>query len=512
MDIHKLIRSKERKKVKKLISVFVSLVLIVTLLGINSYSLASTTFKDISGHEFEAEIKKLVELGIVKGYPDGTFRPDGLVTRAEIAIMIALAKKAPPMKADVSPFIDLATTHWAFGHILAVNKLGFMKGYPDKSFKPNSNVTRAEMAALLGQAKGLADDAAKITSAPSIASDAGQVPSWAVGWVTLGYQLPHRFLTFRKDFAIAPAAQGTRGEVAYGIFKVLNPHKVEFINIATGGTAGVYFPLGGAVAEILNRNVPGINASVQTTGASIANVQLLKDGAVQLAFMQNDISYYAYTGTEMFDGNKFDGLRGLATLYPETIQIITLAASGIRAIADLRGKRVAVGAIGSGTEANARQILDISGITYKDITPRYLSFAEASAGLRDGHVDVAFVTGGLPTAAVRDLAASRDIALIPVPSDIATRLMAKYPFYARVIIPKDTYSKVTVDVATVAVKATLVVTDKMDNKLAYDIVEAIFKNLDRLAITHAMGRLITKETALEGMPIPMKPWADRFFK
>ncbi|MBT9144906.1 MAG: Cellulosome-anchoring protein [candidate division WS2 bacterium] len=497
---------------KKLLSILVSLILIATLWGINPYPTASTTLRDISGHEFEAEIRKLVELGVIRGFPDGTFRPDGLVTRAEIAVMIALAKKAPPMGAGVSPFVDLPGTHWAFGHILAVNRLGFMRGYPDRTFRPNSNVTRAEMAALLGQAKGLADDAAKITSAPSIANDAGQVPSWAVGWVTLGYQLPHRFLSFRRDFTIAPTANGTRGEVAFGIFKVLNPHKVEFINIATGGTGGVYFPLGGAVAEILNRNVPGVNVSVRTTGASIANIQLLRDGAVQMAFIQNDIAYYAFTGTEMFEGRKFDKLRGLATLYPETIQIITLAASGIRTLGDLRGRRVAVGAIGSGTEANARQILEIAGMTYRDISPRYLSFAEAASGLRDGHVDVAFVTAGLPTAAVRDLAATRDVTIVPIPPDVATRLIAQHPFYARVTVPRDTYPKITTDIPTVAVKATLVVTDDMDNLLAYDIVEAIFKNLDRLAITHAMGRLISKETALEGMPIPMKPWADRFFR
>lgn len=497
---------------KKALTIFLSLAVFLSLVLSGPLSFASVTLKDISGHEFEAEIKELVKLGIVKGYPDNTFRPDGMVTRAEIAVMIALAKKAPAMTATKSPFSDLPTTHWAFGYIIAVNRLGFMKGYPDGTFKPSNNVTRAEMAALLGQAKGLATDAAKITSAPSIATDAGQVPSWAVGWVTLGYQLPHRYLTFRKDFTIAPNATGTRGEVAYGIYKVLYPHKLEFINIATGGTAGVYFPLGGAISEILNRNVPGINTSVMTTGASIANIQLLRDGQAQMAFVQNDIAYYAYTGTEMFEGRKFEALRALATLYPETVQIVTLAASGIRTLSDLRGKRVAVGAAGSGTEANARQILTAVGIKYSDITVRYLSFAEASTALRDGTVDVAFVTAGIPTAAVRDLAAARDIALVPVPSDVATRLMKDYPFYARVTVPKDTYPKVTTDTPTVAVKATLVVTDQMDNKLAYDIVEAIYSNLDRLIATHAMGRLITKETAMEGMPIPVKPWADLFFK
>ena len=151
----------------------------------------------------------------------------------------------------------------------------------------------------------------------------------------------------------------------------------KFINIATGGTAGTYYPIGGAMAEILNKAIPGMNASAQSTGATVANINMLKDGSVDLAIVQNDITYYAVNGTEMFKDKKVENLRGIAALYPETCQIITLESTGIKSIADLKGKRVAVGAAGSGAEANARQILEAYGITYDDIDEQFLSFGEA---------------------------------------------------------------------------------------------------------------------------------------
>ena len=173
----------------------------------------------------------------------------------------------------------------------------------------------------------------------------------------------------------------------------------QFLNIATGGTAGTYYPLGGALAEILNQNIKGMNASAQSTGASVANVNMLKDGSVDIAFIQNDIAYYAANGKEMFKDNKVDSLRGLAALYPETIQFVTTQDKGIKTIADLKGKKVAVGASGSGAEANARQILEAYGITYNDIDVQYLSFGEAVDALKDGNVDAGVVVAGFPTAA-----------------------------------------------------------------------------------------------------------------
>jgi len=286
--------------------------------------------------------------------------------------------------------------------------------------------------------------------------------------------------------------------------------RTQFITIATGGTAGVYYPLGGAMAEIFNQNVAGVNASVQATGASVANVNMIAQSQVELALIQNDIAFYAANAQEMFQ-NRIGNLRGIATLYPEVIQLVARADAGIQSIADLRGKRVAVGDAGSGTEANARQILAAAGLTYNDITVRYLSFAEASNNLRDGHIEAAFVTAGIPTAAIQDIAAQRDIVIVPIGADLLEKLRADYPFYTGVTIPGGTYRGVNNDVHTVAVKAMLVVRADLSEDLVYNMTKAFFSNLDRMAAAHASGRLISLDSALDGMPIEVHPGAARYY-
>lgn len=290
------------------------------------------------------------------------------------------------------------------------------------------------------------------------------------------------------------------------------PAEKKFVNIATGGTAGTYYPLGGAIAEILNKNVPGVNASAQSTGASVANINLLKDGKVEMALIQNDITYYAVKGQEMFKDKAVPNLKGIATLYNETVQILTVDKTGIKSIADLKGKRVAVGAAGSGTEANARQILEAFGITYNDIKVQYLSFGEAASGLKDGNVDAAFVTAGFPTAAIQDIATQHKVVLLPVEADKADALIKKYPFYAKVTIPGNTYPGQTANVAAVAVKAMLVVTDKMDADLAFNITKAIYDNTERMKAAHAVGKEITKESAKQGMSVDLHAGAAKFFQ
>jgi TRAP transporter TAXI family solute receptor len=286
----------------------------------------------------------------------------------------------------------------------------------------------------------------------------------------------------------------------------------KFLNIATGGTAGTYYPIGGAMAEIFNKNIKGMNASAQSTGATVANINMLKDGSVDVAIVQNDITYYAANGTEMFKDKKVENLRGLATLYPETCQFVTLDKTGIKSINDLKGKRVAVGAAGSGAEANARQILEAYGITYDDISAQYLSFGEAASALKDGNVDAAFLTAGYPTAAVQDISAQNKIQLLPIDADKADALIAKYPFYTKTTIPAGTYAGFDVDVPTISVMAMLVATDKVDDALGYDLTKALFSNLDKLQAAHAVGKLIIKEGAQKGMPIKMNAGAEKFFK
>ena len=285
----------------------------------------------------------------------------------------------------------------------------------------------------------------------------------------------------------------------------------KFLNIGTGGTAGTYYPIGGAIAEVLNKEIPGMSASAQSTGASVANINMLGDGEIDLATVQNDIAYYAAHGTEMFKDKKVDGLQGIASLYPETCQFVTLKSSGIKSLAELKGKRVAVGAVGSGVEANVRQILAAYGVTYNDIDAQYLSFAEGASALKDGNVDVAVLTAGYPTASVQDIASQNPVRLLPVEEKIADDLIAQYPFYTKTVIPAGTYAGFDEEVSSVAVMAMLAAGSTVNADLGYSVTKAIFGNLDRLQAAHAVGKQITKDTAKAGMSLPMNAGAERYF-
>lgn len=304
--------------------------------------------------------------------------------------------------------------------------------------------------------------------------------------------------------APAPADPGTPAPA--------EPAKQQFINIGTGGTAGTYFPLGGAFAEIWNQNIPGVNATAQSTGASVANINLLKDKKVEVVIVQNDVAWYTENGAEMFDGDAYADIKGLTTLYAEPLQIIT-GDPNIKTVADLKGKNVAVGAIGSGVEANARQIIAAAGLDFeKDINVKYLSFAEASAGLKDKQVDVAFLTAGIPTAAIQDLGAQREVYVVPVDGDIAQTLLTDYEFFTEYTIPANTYNGQTEDVKTLTVKAMLAVNAELDEETAYQLAKTLYDNTARIEAAHNVGKSITKETALEGMSIQLHPGAQRYFE
>jgi TRAP transporter TAXI family solute receptor len=284
----------------------------------------------------------------------------------------------------------------------------------------------------------------------------------------------------------------------------------------------VYFPLGSALARMWTERVPGVQASAQSTGASVANIRLIQRGDVDVAFVQNDIAYYAFNGIEMFRGDRQQALRGMAMLYPETIQIVTLRHKNINSVADLRGKRVAVGAPGSGTEVNARQILLLHDIGYygganpavraQRLQPDFLSFAEAADQLKDGVIDAAFITAGTPTAAVQDIAATRDLRIVPIPADVVDELRERYPYYTAVMIPANTYRGQTEPVPTVAVMAMLVTRQDLPEDLIYELTKALWDNIAVLHAAHARGRDIRTETARAGMPITMHAGALRFYR
>ena len=286
-----------------------------------------------------------------------------------------------------------------------------------------------------------------------------------------------------------------------------------FISIATGGTGGTYYPLGGAIAKIFNENVEGVTANAQSTGASVENINLISQGEAEVGFVQNDVTYYAWTGTETFqDKEKVTNIRGMAMLYPEVIQIIVTKDSGIKSVEDLKGKKVAVGAPGSGTEVNARQILAEYGITYDDLGKAdYLSFNEASDQLKNEQIDAAFVTAAIPTSAVTEVTQTADIVVVSLDKDKLESLKEKYPFYTEVTIPKDSYKNQTEDVIAAAVMAMLIVPEDLDEDLVYNMTKSIFENRQVIIDTHDKGNDIKLETALEGMPIDLHPGAEKYY-
>lgn len=279
------------------------------------------------------------------------------------------------------------------------------------------------------------------------------------------------------------------------------------LSLVTGGTGGTYYPLGGQMANIIN-NHTDFKATAQSSGASVENMQNLEKGEVDLAFTQTDIAAYATSGTLMFDA-PLKNIRGVGTLYPETIQIVTLKGNGITSVEDLKGKSVSVGAPGSGTYANAEQILAIHGITMDDIKAQHLDFANSTDGLQDGNIDAAFITAGTPTGSVSGLSAVKQVNIIGISDEKINELIAKHPYYALDVISADTYN-LDGDVKTVAVMAMLTARAGLSEDVVYQLTKAIFENTKEIG--HAKGAFISAETALNGMGIELHPGALKYFK
>ncbi len=295
------------------------------------------------------------------------------------------------------------------------------------------------------------------------------------------------------------------------LFTGCAPKKVNMI-LATGGTSGTYYPFGGAMAQIFNAKIPNMNVTAQATGASVENCKLLGKKEAELAILQNDMLDYAYNGTEAFKDGKIDNLRGIATLYPEIVQIVASVDSGIANVQDLKGKKVSVGAPGSGVEANVRQIFEATGLTYNDMTVNYLSFAESADSFKDKHIESFFVTAGIPNAAIQDISAQNKIAMVSLSDDVIKTLTQKYPFFVEYTIPAGTYNGQTYDVKTVAVMATLATSSDISEDVIYNITKALFDNQPELAQAHAKGKELILEKAVNGISIPFHPGAEKFYK
>ena len=282
------------------------------------------------------------------------------------------------------------------------------------------------------------------------------------------------------------------------------------MTMGTGGTAGTYYAYGGVLGQYIN-NHAGIEVVVVSTDGSKANIQSIDAGDYQLGTVQSDVLAYAWEGTRSFESEgKIDSFRVVAGLYAEAVQLITMDPE-IKSVADLKGKSVSIGAPGSGVYFNAVDVLAAAGMTEADINPQYQSFADSTDALKDGKIDAAFIVAGPPTPAITELCTTNNAYLVPIDGDIAAKLMADCPFYTAYSIPAGTYPGQDTDIATVTVKATLIVSADADEDDVYNLTKAIFDNIDAIAAENAKGNELSIENAVSGMSAPFHAGAAKYF-
>jgi hypothetical protein len=285
----------------------------------------------------------------------------------------------------------------------------------------------------------------------------------------------------------------------------------QFINVLTGGTSGVYYPLGVAIGKIYSDKIPNVKTQVQATKASVENLILLQQGRGEIAFALGDSLKAAWEGDEEAGfKTRLDKLRTIGAIYPNYIQIVATADSGIKTLADLKGKSLSVGAPKSGTELNARAILAAAGLSYRDIGKvEYLPFAESVDLMKNRQLQATLQSAGLGVASLKDLSTSTEITVVAVPRDIVDKIG---PPFVSVMIPANTYTGQDKDIPTAAVINYLVTSSAVSDDLAYQMTKWIFESLPELANSHAAGKEIKLETAAMGSPVPLHPGAIRYYR
>lgn len=283
-----------------------------------------------------------------------------------------------------------------------------------------------------------------------------------------------------------------------------------FVTIAAGGTSGVYYPIAGAMANVYGD--AGHDVSVQATGASVENVNLLQSDQAELAIVMADTVEQAYEGFGAFEGeDPQDNLVAIAGLYPNVVQVITTTDSGIESFEDLEGKRVAVGDANSGVELNARMIFEAHDMTYDDISADYLPYGEAIDQMRNGMLDAAFVTSGVPNSAAMDLASTHDVTVVPIDDDAMNYLNDTYPFFIEDEVPAGTYDNEE-DISTPSITNLLVPNPSLSDDEVYELTSLFYENLETIQSSHEAATDIEIEHFQEGVNIPLHPGAERYFQ
>jgi len=284
---------------------------------------------------------------------------------------------------------------------------------------------------------------------------------------------------------------------------------LKTLTIATGSSAGTYYPIGAAIAAILNASLEGTTARAIPSRGSIENLHWLERGDVELGIAQQDVAYYAFHGQEVFAGRAFARVRALAALYPEMIQVVVRSDAPVRGIPDLKGRRVALGAHGSGTAFNARQILQTAGVLH-EVRAVEAPFEEAMTQLEQGNLDAAFITAGVPTRVIQALADRVPIRILPIDGALRDELIRRYPFFSVASLPAGSYGAAGA-VGAVAITALLVCQATLPEETVTELLRALFSNLPYMRQAHPRGADITLDAASRSLAIPLHPAAARFF-
>jgi TRAP transporter TAXI family solute receptor len=284
------------------------------------------------------------------------------------------------------------------------------------------------------------------------------------------------------------------------------------IVILTGSTSGIYYPLGNALSSIFLKSIPGARSSVQVTQGSVENLRLLQEGNGELAFSLGDTVTAAWRGNqEAGFPSPFAKLRGLAAIYRNYVQIVVSEASGIKTLADLKGKRVSVGPKQSGTELNARAVFAAAGVSYGDFARTdYLPFGQSAKLIERGNLDATLQSAGLSVDSIRQLATSVPIRLLKVPKDVVAKIGD--PTFVPAVIPGRTYEGQTEDIETAAIVNFLVTREGLSADTVYAMTKALFSNLSQLQQTHPAASGISLRDATNGMPLPLHPGAERYYR
>ncbi len=284
------------------------------------------------------------------------------------------------------------------------------------------------------------------------------------------------------------------------------------MTMGTGSPTGTYYAYGGIVGQYITNNA-GVTVNAVSTGGSKDNIQGIDVGDYQLGTVQSDVMHYAWNGTRSFEEDgKITTFRTVAGLYAEAVQLVTVN-NDIQSVADLKGKKVSIGAPGSGVYFNAVDVLAAADLTVDDIQPQYQNFDESADALKDGKIDAAFIVAGAPTPAISELSMSNgNVRIVPIDGTIADKLMKDNTFYSVYKIPAETYKNQTAEVATVTVKATLIVSAAASENDVYNLTAAIFNNMDAIAKDHAKGTELSLQNATEGLTVPFHAGAAKYFK